>query len=233
MPDFRLILAMIGAAFFYAFPVLLLVFLFLLVRARRRGELAPPPALVAGWLLGVGTLGLTLSLLGGGARSIVTVWVALAVFVVTLVLCGRLLRSPLTRPLRIVSWALFFDTLAVVAFMPFAVWIANEALRVSAYSNTDEAAARAALVKNPNDAAAHSSLGHIEMMRGDHVAEVAEWQQVLRVEPGNEDALFLLGARLAHDGRADEARPLYQKLAAGNGPYANSARHWLARQGRR
>ena len=231
MPEFRLILAMIGGLFFCGLPLLLLVFLFLLVRARRSGELAPSPTLAAGWLLGVGALGVTLFLLSGGFRLMALAWAALAVFIVAPVLCGRLLQCSLTRPLRIVSWVLFFDTLVVAAFMPFAVWIASEALRVSAYSNTNETVVRAALAKNPNDAAAHSSLGMIDNMRGDQAGAMAEWRQVLRVEPDNADALLLLGGALTRAGKVEEARPLFQRLAARNDQFSANARKWLGRHG--
>lgn len=231
MLDFRLVMAMIGTAFCYGLPVLLLVFVFLLIRARRRGEIGPPVPLVAGWLLGVSLLGVTLFLLSGGLRLMGMAWGALAVFIAAPILCGLLLRSPLTRPLRIVSWALFFDTLVVAAFMPFAIWIANEALRVSAYSNTNESAVRAALAKNPDDAAAHASLGMIDNMRGDRAGAMAEWRQVLRVEPDNVDALLLLGAALSHAGKVDAARPLFQRLAARNDGFSANARKWLARHG--
>jgi len=231
MPNFRVILAMIGVAFFYGLPVLLLVLVFLLIRARRRGELAPPLTLMAGCLLGVSTLGVTLFLLGGGPGRSSLAWAAPAVLVAAAVLCGWLLRRPLTRPLKIVSWALFFDTLFVAAFMPFAIWIANEALQISAYSNTNESAVRTALAKNPDDPAAHSSLGMIDNRRGDRAGAMAEWRQVLRVEPDNVDALLLLGAALTRAGKVDEARPLFQRLAARDDGFSPNARKRLARHG--
>ena len=209
MLDFRMALAMIGAAFFYGLPVLLLVFGFLLIRARRRGELTPLVPLVGGGLLGMSLLGVTLFLVGGGLRLMAVAWAAPTVLVAAATLCGWLLRRPLTRPLKIISWLVFFATLIVATFMPFAIWIANEALHVSTYSNTNEDAVRAALAKNPDDPAAHSSLGMIDSMRGDRGGAMAEWRQVLRVEPDNLDALLELGAALTRAGKVDEARPLF------------------------
>ncbi|MDQ2799495.1 MAG: hypothetical protein M3Y13_07625 [Armatimonadota bacterium] len=98
-----------------------------------------------------------------------------------------------------------------------------------AYSNPNEAEVRAALAKNPDDPAAHSSLAHIDENRRDRAGAMAQWRQVLRVEPDNVDALLVLGAELSHDGRIEEARPLFQRLAARHDDFSATARRWLAR----
>lgn len=237
MLEFLARFAVVAIVAFCLFPALLLAFGILMARANRRAELAPPAARAGRLLLAASVAALALPLIGSIFRTspifLVTEWTALAVLITGLALCGWLLGRGRVRPLQAFTGALFADMLVLVAFLPLGIWVSGQGQHIAAYSNSNEVEVRAALAKNPNDAAAHSSLAHIDMMRGDHVGEVAEWRQVLLVEPGNEDALFLLGARLAHTGRADETRPLYQKLAAGDGPYADAARHWLARQGER
>ena len=87
------------------------------------------------------------------------------------------------------------------------------------------------MLETPNDAAAHASLARIDSLHQNHAGAMAEWQQVLRVEPNNDDALLRLAHELIRAHRPDEARPLYQKLASGNGPYRDTARKWLAKHG--
>lgn len=220
-----------GAVLMCAFPVILLIFGIIMVRAGRRGELAASSSQAGMWLSGIGLVGILLAFAGSNSRLPALNWVAIGLVIISAALCGWFLRTPLTRPLKVVAGLLLFELLFVAAFGSFAIWIAGKAAQISAYNNPNEAEVRAALAKNSNDAAAHSSLAQIDMMRGDHAGEMTEWRQVLRVEPDNGDALFLLGARLTRTGRADEAKPLYQKLAAGNSAYAVSARRWLARHG--
>lgn len=236
MPDFLMALATAGAVLcFVVFPFLLLTFGVLLMRAARRGEAGAGAVRVGGWLMGAGALSLALYLAGGLSRLFTLGWVAVALTVLAAALCGVFLRRPSTRPLRLVSWVLFGDTLLVAAFLPFALWTATVAVRmadrIAAYDNPNEPEVRAALVKNPNDAAAHSSLARIDSHRGDHAGEMAEWRQVLRVEPDNLDTLLLVGWRLTQEGKVDEARPLFQRLAARHDQFSASAREWLARHG--
>ncbi len=222
----------IGATLaFVAFPALLLAFAIFLTRSGRQAQTVPA-ALRLGWfVLGAGGASLLLIVVGSFFRLPIIEWMSVGLLTLSLVLCGWFLRESQGRPLRGVSWALLADIFILVIFLPFGIWVANLALKISAYNNFNEPEVRAALAKNPNDAAAHSSLAQIDMMRGNSAGEVVEWRQVLRVEPGNENALFLLANRLVNMHQPGEARPLFQKLASGNGPYAASARRWLAKHG--
>ncbi len=233
MPNFPMPLltavAIAGTVAFFAFPVLMAAFVVFLIRANRRLSRAAPSSRLPFWLLGAGSAGLILIVIGSFASLQPALWLAVGLLGASLVLCVLILRERRERPLQGIAWGLFANLLVLVAFLPFGIWIAGVAARAAAYSNPNEAAVRAALAKNPNDPAAHSSLAWIDMMRGDHTGEVAEWRQVLRVEPDNEDALYLLGSRLAQEKRIDEARPLFQKLATGNSLYSVNSRKWLAR----
>lgn len=220
-----------GSVVACAYPVLLLIFGVIMVRASRRGELASLVFQASGWLLGIGLVSLALYIFAGMYRLPSLGWVAVGLLVLSAVFCSLLLRNPLTRLQKSISWILLFNTLFVVAFGSFALWLANRAMNISAYNNSNEAEVRAALAKNPNNAAAHSSLALIDRERGDHVGEVAEYRRVLRVEPDNTDALILLGGRLTQARRIEEARPIFQKLAARNDAYSDNARRWLARHG--
>ena len=216
---------------FFAFPALLVTFGIFLARSKRQAQTMPAALRLGRFVLGVSGASLILMLVGGFSRLPVTEWMSVGLLGLSLVLCGWFLRESRERSLRAVTWTLFADIFVLVAFLPFGIWTANLAQNISAYNNLNETEVRAALAKDPNDAAAHSSLAGIDRERGDHAGEVAEYRQVLRVEPDNQDALLLLGGRLTRAGRIDEARPLYQKLAAGNGPYIGNARRWLARYG--
>jgi len=229
MAELTLVGITAGSVVACAYPVLLLIFGVIMVRANRRGELASSVFQASGWLLGIGLVSLALYIFVGAYRLPSLGWVTIGFLILSAVLCGLLLRNPLTRPQKRISWILLFNTLFVAAFGSFALWVAGAAAHSFAYSNPDETAVRAALAKNPDDAAAHSSLAYIDMRRGNHAEEIAEWRQVLRVEPDNVDAALLLGGRLTQAGRIDEARPVFQKLAAGNSPYVESGRRWLAR----
>ncbi len=219
----------IAPVIFFAFPALLLAFGIFLTRSKRQAHMLPPTVRL-GWLvLGAGGASLLLFLVAAFSRLPIIEWASVGLLGLSLVLCVWFLREGRGRPLRAVTWALLADILVLVAVLPYSIWVANLALRLSAYDNPNEAQVRAALAKNPDDAAAHSSLARIDGMRGDHAGEIAEWRQVLRVEPDNTDALLRLGGRLTQAGRIDEARPVFQKLAARNDAYSDNARRWLAR----
>lgn len=232
MPNFSVpLLTVVGAAAtvaFIAFPVLMLAFVIFLIRTRRRtGQVSRRPL----WLLGTGSASLLLLVFGAFMRLPVVDGVALGLLVWSLVLCVLLLRSGQGRPLHKITWAIFADLLVLIAVVPVVIWAATLAAQISAASNPNEAEVRATLARDPNDAAAHSSLASIDEMRGDHAGEIAEFQQVLRIEPDNENALCLLGVRLSKEKRIEEARPLFQKLAAGDNAYSANARKWLVRHG--
>lgn len=220
----------IGASVaFFAFPALLLAFGIFLIRTNQQAQTLPLG--LGRFVLGAGGASLLLVLVGGISRLPIIEWASVGLLGLSLVLCGWFLRGSQGRPLRGVTWALFADILVLVAVLPFSIWVANLALNMSAYDNPNEVEVRAALAKNPDDAAAHSSLAQIDGRRGDEAGAIAEERQVLRVEPDNTDALILLGGRLTQTGRIDEARPVFQKLAARNDVYSDNARRWLARHG--
>ncbi len=219
--------AIAGTAAFFVFPALMAAFVFVLVRRRR-----PVPRL-AFWFLGIGSAGLILAVVSGFARLAAGEWLSVALLAASLVLCGLLLRQRQGRPLQGLAWGMLASLLVMTAFLPFAIYVANLAVKIAAYSNPNEAEVRAALARDPSDPAAHSSLAQIDERHRDYAGEIAEWRQVLRAEPDNEEALLLLGGRLSQQGHADEARPLFQKLAAKSGPLGDAARKWLARHGSR
>jgi len=218
-----------GMTLLYTFPIALIAFCIALAGAARQRVL-PPAVRHQGWIV-LGLYFVVIAAYCAGAGTIVPAldWAAEGLLIGTAVLVGLFLRRSLTRPLHAITWVLMVQTLFLAAFMPYTVWIAGEASRVSAYDNPDEAKARAAITKNPNDAATHSSLAHIDMTRRDRAGAMAEWRQVLRVEPDNVDALLVLGGELSQDGRIDEARPLFQRLAARKDDLSVNARKWLAR----
>lgn len=221
----------IAPVVFFAFPALLLAFGIFLIRSKRQAQMLPA-ALRLGWLvLGAGGASLLLMIVGGFSRLPIIEWMSVGLLGLSLILCGWFLRAGNRRSLRAVTWALLADILVLVAVLPFSIWVANLALRLSAYDNPNEAEVRAALAKNPDDAAAHSSLAQIDGRRGDEAGAIAEERQVLRVEPDNIEALILLGGRLTQMGRIEEARPVFQKLAARNDAYSDNARRWLVRHG--
>ena len=225
--------AIAGTVAFFAFPVLMAVLVVFLIRANRRASRAMPPSRLPLWLLSTGSAGLVLLVVGSFASLAAALWVSVGLLGTSLVLCGLFLRRRQERPLQGITWALFADLLVLVVFLPFGIWIAVLTAHAAAYNNPNETEVRAALARNPDDAAAHSSLAQIDMLRHDYAGEMREWRQVLRVEPDNEDALLMLGGRLSQTGRVEEARPLYARLAARNGPYSVNARKWLARHGGR
>ncbi len=231
MSDFMTATIMLGTALCFAFPVLLLIFGVLLARATQRAEIDPATRRVGLWLIGAGLLGIALYIVGGLTNLVALCWAAVALAVFTAVLGVLFLCSSLGRSFRAVSWVLLIDTLVVVAFLLFALRVAAAAQKIEAYNNSNEAEVRAALARNPNDPAAHSSLAYIDSHRGDHVGEIAEWRQVLRVEPDNIDALLLLGGRLTQAGKVDEARPIFQRLAARHDQFSANAHKWLVRHG--
>lgn len=220
----------IGASVaFLALPALLLAFGIFLIRSKRQAQTVPAALRLGRFVLGAGGASLLLMIVGGFSRLPIIEWMSVGLLGLSLILCGWFLRAGNGRPLRAVSWALLADMLVLVAFLPFGIWLANLTLHLSAYDNPNEAEVRAALAKNPDDAAAHSSLAQIDGRRGDEAGAIAEERQVLRVEPDNTDALILLGGRLTQAGRIEEARPVFQKLAARNDAYSDNARRWLAK----
>ena len=237
MPNFPMPLltaaAVAGTAAFFAFPVLMAVLVVFLIRANRRASRAMPLSRLPLWLLGTGSAGLVLLVVGSFASLAAALWVSVGLLGTSLVLCGLFLRRRQERPLQGITWALFADLLVLVVFLPFGIWIAVLTAHAAAYNNPNETEVRAAIARNPNDAAAHSSLAHIDMMRGDRAGDIAEWQQVLRVEPDNLDALLVLGGQLSQERRISEARPIFLRLAARDDKYSVNARKWLARHGGR
>ncbi len=230
-------IGIIAATIMLAFPILVLVYGILLGLARRRPPLEERTAR-RGWIV----LSLCLAAIGfavGGSAVVREAEVAgyvlygvLELLLLTAFIQIILLRrQPLGRPLRFGSGALLASSLLLVICVPFGIYLARISLEITAYSNFDEAEVRAVLAKNPRDPAAHSSLAQIESLRNDHAGAIVEWQQGLAAEPDNEMALFMLGSELTRAHQPEQARPLYQKLASGNGAFRDSAQKWLARHG--
>jgi tetratricopeptide (TPR) repeat protein len=231
--EVALTLAWMGMGVFVLACVLTLALAVMLARGRRA---VPPPAgkTLSGAALGAFAAGVALTWAAGALGVAWLGWLVLALF-----LAGAALLVPEARrrsadpTRRAVAAALAVCLVLLAAFMPFNIYLAAEAQRIMAYNNPDEGAVRAALARNPDDTAAHSSLGHILSQRGDETAAMAEWRRVLRAEPDNTDALILLGGELTRAGRVGEARPLFQRLAARGGDIGAGARRWLAGHGAR
>ena len=220
-----------------AFPVLVLVYGILFTRARQRQPLEEGTARRGRIILGLCLAALVVGISTGFLMRSSSVTGYLVYGVVEIMLLAAavqsalLLRQPLGRPLRFGSGALLTSTLLLVLLLPFTVWIATAGMQVVAYSNFNEGQVRAALQKNPNDPAAHSSLAQIDSLHRDHAGAITEWRQVLAVEPDNEMALYMLGSELTRAHQMEQARPLYQRLAVQNGTFSDSARRWLTRHG--
>ena len=225
--------SMAGTVLFAGLPVLLLTFSIIAAWVGRRQELTPQVVQASVWITAMGLVSLALYFLSGIYHLLSLAWASVVLLLLAAVLCGRLLREASARPLKIVAWLLLCDLFLVAGYASFSIWIAGEALNSSGDSNPDESAVRAALTRNPNDAAAHSSFAHIEQMRHDMVGAMAEWRQVLRVEPNNTDALLVVGTELSQAGKVNEARPFFQRLAANDGAYSELARLWLEKHGKR
>jgi tetratricopeptide (TPR) repeat protein len=94
------------------------------------------------------------------------------------------------------------------------------------------AAFEAALALNPSLARAHNGLGVIEAETGRPAAAIERWQETVRLDPRDFDALFNLGLLLRKQGRAAEARTALERFAREAPPalYAadiRRARGWL------
>jgi len=103
----------------------------------------------------------------------------------------------------------------VIGLMVVSVRIANEAKRIGAYSNPDATASRLAVRQNPNNAAAHMSLAHYYNIAGSRYDSqaVQELQEVVRIEPQNREAKFMLAYKLSKINQKAKALQLYQELA--------------------
>jgi choline-sulfatase len=94
------------------------------------------------------------------------------------------------------------------------------------------AALDAALALNPDLARAHNALGVIEAETGRPDAAIQRWQETVRLDPRDFDALFNLGLLLRKQGRGAEARAVLERFARQAPPalYAadiRRARGWL------
>lgn len=220
-----------------AFPVLALVYGVLLNLDTRRYTVEPAMRRQGRTVFVLCLAGVLLAFSSGlfvrgiGLAALLFYGLLEVLLVAAMVLTGRFLRQPLRRPLRLASGALLTSEVLLALCLPVLLMVANLAQKSIAYSNFNEAGVRAALRKNPNDPAAHSSLAQIDSLHRDHAGAIAEWRQVLAVEPDNEMALYMLGSELTRAHQTEMARPLYQRLAAQNGTFSGSARRWLARHG--
>lgn len=220
-----------------AFPVLVLVYGLLLSRDTRRYTMEPTVRRRGRVVLGLCLSGVLLAFSSGlwlrqmGAAAVIFYSLLELMLISALVLTAWFLRQPLRRTLRLVTGALLTGGMLLAFCLPLLPVIADFAQKGAAYSNFNEAEVRAALQRNPKDAAAHSSLAQIEAQHRNHAGAMAEWRQVLALEPDNEFALYMLGSELTRARQPEQARPFYQKLASGNGAFRDSAQKWLAHHG--
>ncbi len=85
-----------------------------------------------------------------------------------------------------------------------------------------EAVARARLNRDPDDFGAHFNLGGILQARRQPNAAIREFQQAVRLKPGDEAALNALGALLQLKGEIEEASALYLRALASRPTYADA-----------
>lgn len=129
--------------------------------------------------------------------------------------------------------------LLLTAFLVFDIKIANESKRIMAYNNPrpNIPALRAAVARQPNDAAAWMNLGRYDYFHHNYGAAVPELQQVTRLEPEssdyNSEALFWLANAQLRTGHDDQARATYQHLATYPDVYGSKAREYMSREGGR
>lgn len=123
----------------------------------------------------------------------------------------------------------------IVWFFTAAVPIANAAKRVGLVTQyeANPQAAEAALMKNPDDAAANEGLAQAYMAgKGgktrDPIEAIKYFRETVRIEPDNSGAWLLLGSLLKRSGQTAEAIQIMQKLA-NDKDYGQSARKNLAR----
>lgn len=78
-----------------------------------------------------------------------------------------------------------------------------------------------------NDAFRPCDVANKDKSRPHFFDDIPCYQAALRIEPKNEFFKTQLAHQLTYAGRFDEARPLYQQLAAVPGPFQASAQRWL------
>ena len=115
-----------------------------------------------------------------------------------------------------------------IGYMSYAIPLANEAKKIGQYNNPDIQASLEAIRQNPNDAAAHSSAAHYYMVNSaDDAKVVRHFQEVVRIEPDNREAKFLLASRLRKLGKKAESKKLFQELTQQQDDWGKSARKHL------
>lgn len=217
--------AYLGMMLWYAVALLVL-------RARRtvaRGVLTWGYA-----LLGSLIAGLALLALAPTSGSIEVNWTGAIVGAVLLVLPGFACaflgaKRRLPPGLNTLAWPLAACAVLLVPCFGFSIWVAMRVRQIEAYNNPNLAMVRAALAKNPNDAPAHMSLAHIAIGRGDYAQAAPELQAVVRLEPDNREAAYLLAHALMRTGQPNEAWAIYARLAAQDDGWGRAARRYLAR----
>ena len=112
-------------------------------------------------------------------------------------------------------------------FMAWDIKVAREAKRIGEYSNSNVAEVKAALARNPEDAAAHSSMAQIDELHGDPAGAAQEYRQLIALEPDNREAKLLFAANLARTNRRAEARPVFLDLARQDDGAGRAAQRWL------
>lgn len=121
--------------------------------------------------------------------------------------------------------------LGFIGFMAFAIPLAREAKRIGDYSNPDIQASLEAIRRNPNDAAAHSSAAHYygahNYNRRYDALIVQHLREVIRIEPQNSEAKFLLAHRLKSLGHNVESQKLFRELAQQQDDWGKAAQKRL------
>lgn len=102
---------------------------------------------------------------------------------------------------------------------------AQEARSVGA--SLDPAAAREAVRRNPDDAGAHLALAEHYAAEPDHAAAARELQEVLRIQPGNRKAAFMLALIQRKSGHLADARRIYKDLARTDDDWGAAAKRNL------
>jgi len=120
-------------------------------------------------------------------------------------------------------------TICLGLFLAWDIKTANEAKRIGAYNNPDVAAVRTALARNPNDAAAISSMAFSDIGHSNWAGALPEFQQLVRLEPSNREARFMLAHAQMRTEHQAEARQSFQELALQNDLWGRAAKRNLGK----
>lgn len=224
-------ITVLGTALFFGVPVLLLAYAVVLIRLRRKRALPRPLLNVSARMM---ALWLAAIVLFCGAavirlpRGYVAGWLAVGLMGLGSVAVLPLIRLRLGLPiLPRLGWPLLICGLLLTVFAACDLHVAALAYTIGQYNNPNEAAVRAELSRNSNNAAARSSMAHIDISHGNYQDAAVQLQQLVKLEPDNEEAQFLLAHAQVRTGQRDAAGATLQRLAAQNDDWGRSARRML------